>query len=304
MPSGGGGRAGPPARLQPGNTIGCRNGETDGVSRVDLHLHLLPGVDDGAPDEAAALRHAALMVGPGVVAATVTPHVGSPYFPVEPATIPARTAALQRLLDVEGIALRLHAGGELHPAAGADLTARELDGIAHGPRGARWVLAEVPFAGVDAAFADALATIRGRGFGVVIAHPERAAGLLDGGLGLLRPALHAGAVLQVNACSLLGRQGPEARDGARRLVRAGMAYIIASDGHPGSRDHTLRDGEAPAIAAGASRAQVLQLTQANPRFLLRHGLPHVDAPLPLRAGPGRDALRQARAAARRLSSAV
>jgi protein-tyrosine phosphatase len=85
-----------------------------------------------------------------------------------------------------------------------------------------------------------------------------------------------------------------------------LAYIIASDGHPGAagRDHTLRDGEAPAVAAGASRAQVLQLTQANPRFLLRHGLPHVDAPLPLRAGPGRDALAHVRAAARRLSAAV
>jgi protein-tyrosine phosphatase len=83
-----------------------------------------------------------------------------------------------------------------------------------------------------------------------------------------------------------------------------LAYIIASDGHPGHRDHTLRDGEAPAVVAGASRAQVLQLTQANPRFLLRHGLPKTDAPLPLRAGPGRDALAHVRAAARRLSAHV
>jgi protein-tyrosine phosphatase len=106
----------------------------------------------------------------------------------------------------------------------------------------------------------------------VIGHPERAAGFLDGGLQLLRPVLADGAVLQVNACSLLGRQGPEARDGARRLVRDGLAYVIASDGHPGHRDHTLADGEAPAIAAGASREYAQQLTQANPRVLLRHGL--------------------------------
>lgn len=50
------------------------------MTRVDLHLHLLPGVDDGAPDEAAALEHAARMAGAGVHAATVTPHVGSPFF--------------------------------------------------------------------------------------------------------------------------------------------------------------------------------------------------------------------------------
>jgi protein-tyrosine phosphatase len=275
------------------------------VTRADLHLHLLPGVDDGARDLEASVAHAQRMVAAGVTEATVTPHVGHPFFPdVHVDEIRERTYVLQRELDRRRVGLRLHPGGEIHPAATHDLTAAQLDLIAHGPAGARWVLAEVPFAGVTPEFAAGLDAIRGRGFGVVIAHPERAEGLLDGGLALLRPSLRAGAVLQVNACSLMGRQGPEARDAARRLIRSRLAYIIASDGHPGHRDHTLRDGEAPAVAAGASRAQVLQLTQANPRFLLRHGLPRADAPLPLRAGPGRDALAHVRAAARRLSAHV
>jgi protein-tyrosine phosphatase len=271
------------------------------MTRVDLHLHLLPGVDDGAPDEAAALEHAARMVAGGVRTATVTPHVGSPHFGTVVGEIAERTAALQRALDREGIALRVAAGGEVYPGAASGLTARQLDAIAHGPAGARWVLAEVPFAGVDDAFAMSLGEIRAKGFGIVVAHPERAAGLLtDGGLARLRPALAAGAVLQVNACSLMGRQGPEAQDAARRLIRARLAYIIASDGHPGTRSHTLADGEPAALAAGASPAQVVQLTQANPRFLLRHGLPRADAPLPLVA----DGLRHARAAARRLGPGV
>ena len=271
------------------------------MTRVDLHLHLLPGVDDGAPDEATALEHAARMAADGVHVATVTPHVGSPHFGTVLEEIPERTAALQRALDREGIALRVEAGGELYPGAAAGLSAQQLDAIAHGPANARWVLAEVPFAGVDAAFADGLAEIRAKGFGIVIAHPERAAGLLtDGGLTRLRPALQHGAVLQVNACSLIGRQGPEAQDAARRLIRARLAYIIASDGHPGTRGHTLAAGEPAALQAGASPAQVVQLTQANPRFLLRHGLPRVDAPLPLRAA----GLRHARAAARRLRPGV
>lgn len=275
------------------------------MTRADLHLHLLPGVDDGARDLAASLLHAQRMVAAGVTEATVTPHVGNPFFPgVDVHEIRERTQALQREYDRRRIGLRLHPGGEIHPTAAHDLSASQLDLIAHGPAGARWVLAEVPFTGVTPEFAAGLDAIRGRGFGVVIAHPERAEGLLDGGLALLRPSLRAGAVLQVNACSLMGRQGTEARDAARRLIRSRLASIIASDGHPGHRDHTLRDGEAPAVAAGASRAQVLQLTQANPRFLLRHGLPKADAPLPLRSGPGRDALAHVRAAARRLSTHV
>ena len=90
---------------------------------------------------------------------------------------------------------------------------------------------------------------------------------------LLRPELAAGALLQVNVCSLLGMHGPEAREGAERLVRNGHAYVLASDGHGGHRAHTLGAGPAAARAAGASRLRSDQLTDANPRFLLRNGIP-------------------------------
>jgi len=273
------------------------------MSHVDLHLHLLPGVDDGPEDEAASLTHAARLAEGGVHEATVTPHVGHPWFPIDVGSIPERTRALQAAIDDAGLDLRLHPGGEIYPAGATSLNAAQLDVIAHGAPGARWVLLEVPFAGIDEAYLETCAYVRACGFGLLIGHPERAHGFLASGHEMLRGELEAGALLQVNVCSLLGRQGPEARDAARRLVRARLAYVIASDGHPGHRDHTLADGEAPAMAAGASRAQVLQLTQANPRFLLRHGLPHAGEPVPARAaGPGRDALLLARAAAHRLSA--
>ena len=63
------------------------------MAHIDLHLHLLPGVDDGAPDEAVTLEHAARMVADGVREATVTPHVGAPAIPLDPLSIPGRTAA-------------------------------------------------------------------------------------------------------------------------------------------------------------------------------------------------------------------
>ena len=273
------------------------------MAHVDLHLHLLPGVDDGAPDEASALAHAARMVLDGVREATVTPHVGAPAYAVDPLTVPERTRELQLALDREGLALRLHAGGEIHPDRAGDLPATALDAIAHGPPGARWVLAEVPFEGIDERFLDGVRAIRGRGFGVLIAHPERAAGALDGGLERLRDELASAAALQVNACSLLGRHGEEARVAAEWLVRGRLAYVLASDGHPGhpEREHTLAAGTVPAIAAGASRVGARQLTYANPRFLLRHGL-RPATPVVGRAwgGAGRS-LERARAARRGLA---
>src|SRR4051794_22942170 len=230
------------------------------MSYVDLHLHLLPGVDDGARDERASLEHAARMAREGVREASVTPHVGHPDFPVAVLEIPARTAALQRALDRAGIPLKLHPGGEIHPSAAPRLTAAEVDVLASGPSGARWVLAEVPFEGIDTDYLAACYTLRAHGVSLVIAHPERAAGILDGGLELLRAELAAGDVLQVNVCSLLGQHGLEAQTAAERLVRSGLAYVLASDGHPGTRSHTLRVGFELALQAGASTVQAWRMT--------------------------------------------
>ena len=271
------------------------------MSYVDLHLHLLPGVDDGPRDEREALEHAARMVREGVTEAVVTPHVGHPDFPLEVASIAARTRALRVALDRELIGLRIRPGGEIHPAGLATMGPGELGAVAHGPPGARWVLAEVPFGGIDDAFLAGCRAVRANGFGLVIAHPERAAGWAEEGRARLEGELVAGAVLQVNVCSLLGHHGPDVRASAQRLVREGAAYVLASDGHGARRPQTLRLGFDLAVAAGASSVQAWRLTQANPRFLLRHGLPALPREV---AAPRRSVgLAAVRAARRRLSAA-
>ena len=243
------------------------------MAYVDLHLHMLPGIDDGSPDTETALEHARRMVGDGVAEAAVTPHIGHPVWPVDPLDVPRMTVALQDRLDLERIPLLLHPGGEIHASVAARLGADELDAISLGPAGARWVLLESPFAGIDDALLQGCAAIRAKGFGLVLAHPERSRDFLADGLARLSRELVDGAVLQVNACSLLGRHGPEAREGAVRLVRSGLAYLIGSDGHPGTREHTVATGHAAAVAAGVSPGRARRLTRTNPRFLLRQGVP-------------------------------
>ena len=83
----------------------------------------------------------------------------------------------------------------------------------------------------------------------------------------------AGALAQVNVCSLLGNNGLDVQETAVTLLRSGRAYVIASDGHPGTRDHTVALGFVLALRAGASSVQAWRLTQDNPRFLLMHGIP-------------------------------
>jgi len=170
--------------------------------------------------------------------------------------------------------VRLRPGGELDARHARDCTDAELDLIAHGPPDARWLLVEAPFRGLDDAFAADCAALAGRGFGALIAHPERAAGAgAPAGVEALRALLDAGAVAQVNVCSLLGNHGLAVQETAVALLRGGMGHAIASDGHPGTRDHTLALGFVLAQRAGATSVQAWRLTQANPRFLLDRGIP-------------------------------
>jgi len=248
------------------------------MSYVDLHLHLLPGVDDGACDESAALAHARRLAAEGVRDVTVTPHINR-YWPLEISTIPRRVAELASLLEEHAVGVRVRPGGELDARHARGLTDVELGFIAQGPPGSRWLLVEAPFRGLDAAFADDCEALLRRGFGAVIAHPERAAGANGpAGVDALRRLLAMGAVAQVNVCSLLGNNGLAVQEAAVNLLRGGLAYVIASDGHPGTRDHTLALGFVLAQRAGASSVQAWRLTQANPRFLLTHGIPQAPSP--------------------------
>jgi protein-tyrosine phosphatase len=244
------------------------------MSYVDIHCHILPAVDDGARDLEESVAYARRLVDEGVRELIATPHVGNPRFPFDPSEVADRVAALSSELEQREIPLRIHVGGELHPSEPNSLSDDQLELIANGPPGARWLLFEIPFAGVDQRFADDCRELMARGFGLVIAHPERARGLFsDGGWQLLRGLVAEGALLQINVCSLLGNNGLEAQEAAVGLLRSGYAFTLASDAHPGTRDHTAALGFALTLKAGASSLQAWRLTQANPRFLLRSGIP-------------------------------
>ena len=250
------------------------------MSYADIHCHLLPGVDDGARSLGEALGYARRLVAEGVGEAVATPHIGHPVFGANPEELPERMAELRAALDQQAVPLRLHTGGELFPHGNAELPEEVLEVVSHGPEGARWLLMEVPFAGIDERFVEEAKVLMGRGYGLVIAHPERASGLLDGGWERLEPLVGAGALLQVNVCSLLGNNGREAQAAGEALVRGGQAFALASDAHPGTREHTLALGFALAIRAGASSVQAWRLTQANPRFLLESGIPKGPGAIP------------------------
>ena len=235
---------------------------------VDLHCHLLPGIDDGAPTMDYTIAHARRLEAAGVHDVACTPHIKRCDFPyVDVTALAAARAEAPRALD----AVRLHGGGELAHEEALAFAPQELEHIAQGPEGGRWLLLECPFAGLDDEVVQASERLWDLGYGVLLAHPERAAAI-TGADRRLRSLAARGALLQVNATSLLGRHGPTAQTGAVRLLREGLVWCLASDGHPGTRNDTLDRGHAALVRLGLA-GRAAQLTQDNPRELLTAGAP-------------------------------
>ncbi len=223
---------------------------------VDLHCHLLPGVDDGprTMDESVAYARAALAAGTGTIVAT--PHVEQ----VDVTSLPERVEAVRAALAAAGVDLRVEVGGELKPESLGTIGAGELEVIAHGPPGRRWLLFEVPFSGVDDAFLDGARELRERGFGLLLAHPERSRGLLASGLARLEPELGERTLFEVNVAPLTGREQPEREEAARHVVARGLAGVVATDAHPPRRPFQLADarGLVPDAAFTTAPAALLE----------------------------------------------
>jgi protein-tyrosine phosphatase len=238
--------------------------------RVDIHFHLVPGVDDGPATIEDSLELARLAVRDGTRTVVATPHIRSEYLS-DPLEVPQRVDSLQDELRRAGIPLAVVAGGELDVTMVGSLSDRQLDAIAVGPRDARWLLLEAPFDGL-APLKEAAAELRARGFGIVLAHPERAAGVLAGGCRILRDELAAGCLAQLSTSSLAGDHGHEAQVSARHLLANRLAHVLASDAHSARRAPALASGMDRMLALGQTFATARRLVEINPRELVVAGI--------------------------------
>ena len=191
---------------------------------IDLHSHVLPGLDDGAEnlDEAVAMCRAAAADGTRVLAAT--PHVRADY----PTTSDAMEAALSKLQAAVGDIVRLLPGGELD----LDELQRSPEELARFGLGGnpRYLLVEMPYVGWPLDLGEKLFRLRALGITPVLAHPERN-GEIQARPELLEPIVAGGALVQLTAAAVDGRLGRSTQRCARTLLDRRLAHLIASDAH-------------------------------------------------------------------------
>jgi protein-tyrosine phosphatase len=194
---------------------------------IDLHCHLLPGIDDGPATTEDAVALARAFVAEGITRVAATPHV-SPAHPNSAAVVEEAWLALVGELGRAPVALEVVAGAELDLLHGASLPDAELEGLTLGHDGA--LLVECPFSAVVPQFETLVARLQDKGFRVVLAHPERSPAFLRDPE-LLRRLVRSGALASLTGASFAGRFGRTARKYACWALDAGLAHDVATDAH-------------------------------------------------------------------------
>jgi protein-tyrosine phosphatase len=229
------------------------------ASLVDIHTHLLPGIDDGPEDLPTSLDMARAAVAAGIGTMAATPHLRSDFPSVHLEEIGPRCQALREALDGEGIPLRVVSGAEASLIWALEAGDEELALASYDQRGTD-LLVETP---EDISMLDRLLyAIRSKGFRVTLAHPERSFEFQRNPDKLERLA-EQGVLLQVNGGALLHRRSPPGQL-ATHLCREGLATALASDGHRGERWRPVtalaEAAKAAASLFGQGRARWLTAT--------------------------------------------
>lgn len=235
--------------------------------RIDIHGHLLPGIDDGCPSAEDSLACARMLVDAGYTHACCTPHVWPTLARNTVTAIRQRTDELQQQLDAAGVPLRLIPGGEINlewnwPAIGS---APPAEIASYGLAG-KHLLFDFWADTFPDFLPPAVQRLQGLGFTLIMAHPERLIAVQTD------PAIADRFIemdirLQCNSWCLTDPVGTPTRDVSERLLRDGKYFLLGTDLHNAATLPIRLEGVHRAIEyVGADAVDALTIT--NPRQLV------------------------------------
>jgi protein-tyrosine phosphatase len=243
---------------------------------IDLHSHILPGIDDGAADLGVALEMAEAWVADGVSVLACTPHILPGLYHNTGPQIRRATQELQNALDQEGIPLRLVTGADNHvvPDFVAGLQSGRLLSLCD----SRYVLVEPPHHTEPPRLEDFFFSLLVAGYVPILTHPERLT-WVPSRYDSIQRLVQAGVWMQITSGSLTGAFGRTAQYWAERMLEEGCVHILATDAHDCERrpPKLSRGRDFAARRVGAEEAEHLVLTR--PRGVIANELPS-NLPMP------------------------
>ena len=240
---------------------------------IDLHTHVLAGIDDGPDDLAGSVAVAEVAAHGGVRTIVATPHLRADHPGVKPRELARRAAELTEHLRARGLPVEILPGAEVDLQTAAELPDDELR-LATLAANGRDLLLETPYRRLPRSFEEHVLALADRGFRITLAHPERS-GELKQDPERVGALVERGVLVQLTARSLGARPSKT----AALLLERGWAHVLASDAHaidvrPPDLGASLRQaGEAFPHA----RAELEWMVTAAPRAII-DGVPLPDRP--------------------------
>ena len=196
---------------------------------IDLHSHILPGIDDGAPDLDVSVNLVRELSNGGVTDVVATPHYIEETIYTSPASTNKKLMRkLQKKLKDEGIDVKVHLGNEIYICKGIAklLKSKKISGSG----GSKYLLIELPMSGDFPGYQDIFLELLRDGYKVVLAHPERYTAFSKD-FALITELYDMGVLMQCNIGSFVGQYGKSVLKLAKKIAKNKMIFAVGSDIH-------------------------------------------------------------------------
>ena len=244
---------------------------------IDLHCHILPGLDDGPVNFDFSVAMARSAAEAGIQVMVATPHIRSDY-EVDPGSLAGLAEDLNEAIEAEGIQLRVLTGGEVSLLKASELDDAVLRQVCLGS--SDYVLLESPYRASDIDIEGIVREVQARGFRPLLAHPERCP-IFQHDPDRLKRLVNSGVLCSITAASMAGGFGTTVRRFTLELLHDGLVHDVASDAH----DHLHRP---PDLLAGfeSAEAEIPGIVEQAPWFTVTSPVAMLAGrPLPARPDP-------------------
>jgi protein-tyrosine phosphatase len=245
---------------------------------IDLHSHLLPGIDDGSKDLAMSLAMARVASADGISTIACTPHILPGVYNNSGPAIRSAVARLAESIAEADIPISLVPGADVHIAP--DLDVRLRDGRALTLNNSRYLLLEPPHHVLPPRLEDLIFGLQAAGYVPILTHPERLS-WVEGHYHLIRRLASSSVLMQITAGSVMGRFGRRPRYWAERMLDEGLCHLLATDAHNTEQRAPRMADARDVVAQRLGDDEAINLVLRRPQGILNNLRPAELPPLPL-----------------------